>query len=126
MGVERLSESIAVAAVVSLFLLSAGNLQSIHNARGVNPANSFRSNAAGRAQIMMFLGYPAIFSPLALAYWVRGRFGSESSFFLVLGAEALIGAVAYWMVLSSATATAESTKEQMIVALSAADGPIAA
>jgi hypothetical protein len=107
-------------------LLSAGNLQSIHNARGVNPANSFRSSAAGRAQIMMFLGYPIIFSPVALAYWARGRSGSESAFFLVLAIEALIGAAAYWIVLKSAAASAESTKEQMIVALSAADGPIAA
>jgi ABC-2 type transport system permease protein len=126
MGVERLSESIAVAAVVSLFLLSAGNLQSIHNARAVNPANSFRSSAAGRAQIMLFLVYPVIFSPVALAYWARGRFGSEAAFFAVLAIEGILAGAAYALVLKSAAASAESTKEEMLVALSAADGPIAA
>ena len=126
MGFERLSESIAVAAVVSLFLLSAGNLQSIHNARAVNPANSFRSSAAGRAQMMLFLIYPAIFSPVALAYWARGKFGNESAFFAVLAIEGIIAATAYAIVLKSAAASAESTKEEMLVALSAADGPIAA
>ncbi len=126
MGVERLSESIAVAAVVSLFLLSAGNLQSIHNARAVNPANSFRSSAAGRAQIMLFLVYPVIFSPVALAYWARGRFGTEAAFFAVLAIEGILAAAAYAIVLKSAAASAESTKEEMLVALSAADGPIAA
>jgi hypothetical protein len=126
MGVQRLSESIAVAAVVCLFLLSAGNLQSIHNARAVNPANSFRSSAAGRAQIMLFLVYPVIFSPVALAYWARGKFGTEVAFFAVLAIEGILAAAAYTIVLKSAAASAESTKEEMLVALSAADGPIAA
>src|SRR5206468_5575309 len=54
MDSRRLLEAYAVAAVVMILLFSAGNLLSIHQARGVNPANSFRTNTAGRLQAMLF------------------------------------------------------------------------
>jgi ABC-2 type transport system permease protein len=126
MDAEKLAEAVAVASVMSLFLLSAGNIQSIRQARGVNPANSFRSGAAGRVQATLFLVYPVIFSPIVLAYLARFAFDIEAAFFGVLAIDAFIGAVVYWIALHSAVESAESTKEQMVAALSEADGPIAA
>ncbi|HEV2201096.1 MAG TPA: hypothetical protein VGR73_14860 [Bryobacteraceae bacterium] len=123
---EKLAEAFAVGAVMSMFLLSAGNIQSIRQARGVNPANSFRSGAAGRVQATLLLVYPIIFSPIALAYLARYAFDSEAALFFVLGIDLIIGAVAYRISLQSAVQSAGDLKEQMVAALSTADGPIAA
>jgi ABC-2 type transport system permease protein len=123
---QKLAEAFAVGAVMSLFLLSAGNIQSIRQARAVNPANSFRSSAAGRLQATLLLAYPIMFSPIALAYVARYAFHSEAALFAVLGIDLAIGAVAYRISLQSAVQSAGEMKEEMVAALSAADGPIAA
>ncbi len=120
----RLAEAYSVAGVVTIFLLCAGNLLSIHQARGVNPATPFRSNAAGRVQAMLFVIYPIAFFPAALAYLARWAFDQELAFFAVLAFDAIAGMVVYRVALASAVAAAERLKETMIAALSAADGPI--
>jgi ABC-2 type transport system permease protein len=117
---------VAVAGIMSLFLVSAGNIQSIHQARGVNPANSFRTAAAGRVQASMFLLYPLVFSPIALAYAARYAFESEAAFFAVLAIDGILGATTYVIALNSAVDSAENRKERMISALSTTEGPIAA
>lgn len=124
LGVRRLAEAFAVAGVVTIFLLCAGNLMSIHQARGVNPATQFRSNAAGRVQAMLFIIYPIAFFPAALAYLARWVFDQELAFFAVLVIDAIAGIVIYRIALDSAVEAAERLKETMIAALSAADGPI--
>ncbi len=126
MGSQKLLEAVAVAAIMSLFLLSAGNIHSVRQARGVNPANSFRTASAGRIQATLLLLYPLIFSPIALAFYARFSYDSEFAFFAVLAVDACIGAITYFISLRSAVETAEGTKESMIAALSTADGPIAA
>ncbi len=126
MSFVKLAEAFSVAAIMSLFLLSAGNLQSVRHARGVNPANAFRSSAAGRVQATLFLVYPLMFSPIALAYLARYAFDSEAALFLMLAADAVLGALIYRFALQAAVESAENRKEDMISALSAADGPIAA
>jgi len=124
LGLVRLSEAFAVAGVVTIFLLCAGNLMSIHQARGVNPSTQFRSNAAGRVQAMLFIIYPVAFFPAALAYLARWAFDQELAFFAVLAFDAVAGIVLYRIALDSAVQAAERLKETMIAALSAADGPI--
>jgi ABC-2 type transport system permease protein len=126
MGGQKLAEAVAVAGIMSLFLVSAGNIQSIHQARGVNPANSFRTAAAGRVQASMFLLYPLVFSPIALAYAARYAFESEAAFFAVLAIDGILGATTYVIALNSAVDSAENRKERMISALSTTEGPIAA
>jgi ABC-2 type transport system permease protein len=122
---RRLSEAFAVAAVVSIFLLGAGNLLSIHQARAVNPATSFRAGAAGRVQAMLLMIYPIGFLPAALAYLARWAFDSQIAFFAVLGVDMLIGLVIYRIALDSAVAGAERLKEKMVNDLSAGEAPIA-
>ncbi len=124
LGAARLAEAFGVAGVVSLFLLSAGNLHSIRNARGVNPANSFRSGAAGRIQAMLFIIYPIAFSPIILAFLARYAFDSERAFFLVLAADAVLGFILYRVGIDAAASTADRMKEQMVADLSTGDSPI--
>jgi ABC-2 type transport system permease protein len=121
----NLLESYSVAAVLTLFLLGAGNLLSVHQARGSNPATSFRSSAAGRVQGMLFLIYPIASIPALLAYLARWAFSSELAFFGVLLLDAIAAFIVYRIALHSAAGAAERLKETMIAALSAGDGPIA-
>jgi len=125
LGVRRLAEAFGVAMVASLFLLSAGNIQSIREARAVNPAVSFRRGAAGRLQAMLFVIYPITFAPIVLAFLARYAFASEQAFFLVLAADGALGLILYRLALESAASTAERMKEKMVAALSSNDGPIA-
>jgi ABC-2 type transport system permease protein len=121
----HLAEAYSVAAVLTIFLLGAGNLLSIHQARGVNPATSFRTGAAGRVQAMLFVIYPIASIPAGLAYLARWAFKSETAFFGVLAFDAVVAIVAYRIALQSAVEAADRLKESMISALSAGDGPIA-
>src|SRR5579883_1842216 len=46
----QVAEALSVGCVLTLFLLSIGNLSSVYNPRPVNPAKSFRTAASGRTQ----------------------------------------------------------------------------
>jgi ABC-2 type transport system permease protein len=123
---RTLAESFSVAAVISIFLLAAGNQLSIRQPRAMNPAASFRSGASGRVQAILFLIYPIAFVPVGLAYLARYAFATEAAFFGVLAVDAAIGAIVYKLSLDSSVAAAERLKEQIVAALSRGDGPITA
>lgn len=120
----KLGEAFGVAAVVSLFLLCAGNLMSVRHARGVNPDSSFRSGAAGRLQAILLVVYPVAFLPAALAYLARYAFDSELAFFAVLAVDAAAGVLVYRIALDSAVESAAMFRENIVTALSSGDGPI--
>ncbi|HXP88229.1 MAG TPA: hypothetical protein VN841_26095 [Bryobacteraceae bacterium] len=121
----KMSEAYAVAAVMTILLLCAGNLLSVHMARGVNPDSSFRTTAAGRIQAMLFMIYPLAFLPPALAYLARYAFVSQWAFFGVLAFDAAAGLIAYKIALDSAAQAAQRIRESMLEALARGDGPIA-
>lgn len=123
---RTLAESFGVAAVISIFLLAAGNQLSIRQPRAMNPAASFRSGASGRVQAMLFMVWPIVFVPVGLAYLARYAFASEAAFFGVLAVDAAIGAIVYKLSLDSAVVEAEQLKEQIVTALSRGEGPITA
>jgi ABC-2 type transport system permease protein len=125
LNLMRLAEAYSVAGVISIFLLGAGNLLSIHQARAVDPATSFRKGTASRVQAILFIVYPVAFLPAGLAYLARWAFDSEIAFFAVLAINGSIGLVVYRIALESAVAAAERLKEQMVTALSAGEAPIA-
>ena len=103
----RLAEAYSVAAVLTIFLLGAGNLLSIHQARAVNPATSFRTGAAGRVQAMLFVIYPVASIPAGLAYLARWAFDSEIAFFGVLAFDAAVAIIVYRLALHSAVEAAQ-------------------
>ncbi len=123
---RTLAESFSVAAVLSVFMLAAGNQLSLRQPRPMNPAASFRSGASGRVQAILFMIWPIAFAPVGLAYLARYAFDSEAAFFGVLAVDAAIGAIVYKLSLNSAVAAAEQLKEQIVTALSRGEGPITA
>jgi len=125
LGLRRFAEAYSVAAVVMIFLFSAGNLLSIRQARGVDPGNSIRTSAAGRLQALLFAIYPVTFAPILLAYLGRYALGSQAALFAILGLDAIVGVIVYRVALDSAVRIADLTRESMIAALSTGDGPIA-
>lgn len=122
---RSLGEAYSIAAMLTLFLLGAGNLLSVHQARGVNPAMSFRSGAPGRVQAMLFVIYPIVSVPVGLAYLARWAFESEAAFFGVLAFDTAVALALYRVALQSAVKAADRARESMIAALSAGEGPIA-
>jgi ABC-2 type transport system permease protein len=122
----RVAEVFAVTAVVALFLLSIGNMISVHNPRAMNPQASMRSGAAGRTQALLLLAYPAAFAPAALAYLAAWAFDTRLAFFAVLAVVAAIGALVYKVTLEAAAERASQHRESILAALSQTDGPIAA
>jgi ABC-2 type transport system permease protein len=125
MSVQKTVEAYAVTGVVTIFLLCAGNLLSIHQARGVNPNTQFRAKAAGRVQAMLVVIYPIAFIPIAMAYLARAVFSTDWAFFGVLVFDAAVGLIVYHIALDSAVEAAARLKESMIAALSTNEGPIA-
>jgi ABC-2 type transport system permease protein len=123
---RTLAESFSVAAVLSVFMLAAGNQLSLRQPRPMNPAASFRSGASGRVQAILFMIWPIAFVPVGLAYLARYAFDSEAAFFGVLAVDAAIGAIVYKLSFNSAVAAAEQLKEQIVTALSRGEGPITA
>ena len=122
---HRIIEACASAAVVTILLFAAGNLLSVHQARGVHPGRSFRSGAAGRLQALLFAVYPLTFLPLALAYLARYAFDSQAALYAVLAFDAAAGLVFYKVSLDSAVRSAGRIQENILAALTVGDGPIA-
>jgi ABC-2 type transport system permease protein len=120
--VSRVLEAFAVTLVVSLYLISLGNLTSTSNARPMNPAKAMRSGSPGRMQALLFLLYPIAAAPVLLAYAARYAFDSEAAFFIVLGISALIGGAVYWVSLESAVAAAHRNKEKLLAVLAQGEG----
>jgi ABC-2 type transport system permease protein len=117
-------EAFVVTCVVTIFLLTIGNLSSVYNPRSVNPSKSFRSAASGRMQAVLMLTFPLALTPVLLAYLARYAFDSEWAFFAVLIAGLLLGSVVYSYSLTAAVRTAEERKEDIIAILAEGEGPI--
>ncbi|HEY6390003.1 MAG TPA: hypothetical protein VIX89_01925 [Bryobacteraceae bacterium] len=124
LSVIKILEAVTVTIVVTMFLLSIGNLSSVYSPRAVNPVKSFRSAASGRMQAMLMLTFPLALTPVLLAYLARYAFESEWAFFGVLLVGIAVGALVYWYSMGSAVTAAEQRKEQIIAALSRGEGPI--
>ncbi|HEV2688814.1 MAG TPA: hypothetical protein VGV35_09675, partial [Bryobacteraceae bacterium] len=120
----QIPEAVVVTFVVTLFLLSIGNLSSTYNPRSVNPVKSFRTAASGRTQAVLMLSFPLALAPVALAYLARYAFDTEWAFFGVLLVGGIIGGIVYSFSMDTAVKAAEKRKEEMIAALSRGAGPI--
>jgi ABC-2 type transport system permease protein len=120
----KILEAFSITCVVTLLILSIGNLSSLYNPRPVNPSKSFRTAAGGRTQAMLMVAFPLALLPVALAFLARYAFDSEWALFGVLFVGAALGAVVYAYSMSAAVQAAEDRKERIITALSQGEGPI--
>jgi ABC-2 type transport system permease protein len=121
---QNVGEAFAVTAVLTLFLLAIGNMISIRYPRPVDPSQSWRSGSMGRVQAYLLMLYPVASTPIFLAYGARYAFESEAALYLVLAVDFMIGLVVYVIALQSSVESAEEHKEEMIMALSSAQGPV--
>ncbi|MDX2151250.1 MAG: hypothetical protein SFV54_10995 [Bryobacteraceae bacterium] len=119
----KIAEALAVAAVLSIYLLAIGNLSSTRYPRAVNPAQSWRSSG-GKWQALLLLVYPVISIPVGLAYLARWALEAEWAFYATLAVGAMIGLVIYFVALDSAVEAANRRCEQIIETLSKGEGPI--
>jgi ABC-2 type transport system permease protein len=115
-----------VTLVITLYLVSVGNITSVRNPRATNPEKSMRSGSAGQMQAMLVLIYPLAALPVFLAYAARYAFDSDMAFFIVLGAAAAIGVAVYTVAIDSSVETAHARREQIVEKLSQGDGVIQA
>jgi ABC-2 type transport system permease protein len=121
----QILEAVAVTSVVTLLILSIGNLSSLFNPRAVDPTKSFRTAASARTQAMLMLAFPVALIPVALAYLARYAFDSEWAFFGALLGGGALGSMVYVYSLGSAVRASEERRESIITALSRGEGPIA-
>jgi ABC-2 type transport system permease protein len=122
----KLAEAYGVTLVITLYLVSVGNITSVRNPRATNPEKSMRSGSAGQMQAMLVLIYPLAALPVFLAYAARYAFDSDMAFFIVLGAAAAIGVAVYTVAIDSSVETAHARREQIVEKLSQGDGVIQA
>jgi len=118
----KILEAYLVTPVVALYLLSAGNLSSVHVPRALNAERVAQGGSAGRSQAFMFFVYPLALLPVLLAYGARYAFDSNFAFFAFLAFAAALGAVVYWVALDSAVKAAERRRELIITELHARRG----
>ena len=117
-------EAFCVTIVFAVFLLSFGNLISVRYPRPLDPTQSWRTGAVGRAQAYLLVLYPAAAGPIALAFGARYAFDSDGAFYGVLLLDLAIGLVLYSIALESSARTAEANKESIVLALSKSEGPL--
>jgi hypothetical protein len=73
----------------------------------------------------LLLFYPLALLPVILAYVARWALKSELAFLAVLAVAAAIGGVVYWIGLNSAVTAAGKKREELIMALTQGEGPVA-
>lgn len=120
----KLLEAYMITIIVSMFLMSIGNLTSVYNPRSINPARSFRSSAGGRTQATLVLLFPIAITPVALAYLARYAFDSTLAFYGMLLFAGVLGGLVYAISMESAVGAADRRKEEMIAALSRSESPV--
>jgi ABC-2 type transport system permease protein len=122
----KLLESYSVSLIMTLYLISIGNLGSTYYPRPVSPSQTWRSATTGKFQAMLLLVYPVVAIPVALAYLARYAFDTQWAFYGMLALGGLFGGVIYWVSMESAVTHVNQQREQFLHTLSEGDGPIAA
>jgi ABC-2 type transport system permease protein len=120
----QILEALTVTCVITLFVLSIGNLSSLYNPRAVNPVKTMKTAAHGRSQAVLMLAFPLTLVPVALAYLARYAFDTEWAFFGVVLFGAVVGVLVYWYSMQSALKAAVDRRERIIGALSQGEGPV--
>ena len=124
LSIDRLTEAYLAPAVLSAYMMAAGNLTSVFAPRPVSGDKSTGSGSAATVRVLLLLLMPVLSVPVLLAYGARYAFGSQAAFYGVLVFDALAGAAFYRFALEMAVSKAEQRKERLVTTLSASEGPI--
>ncbi len=120
----QILETFVITCVLTVFVVSAGNISSLYGPRAVNPAKSFRTTASSRIQVMLLLVFPIALAPVALAYLARYAFDTEWAFFGVLLFAGAFGTIIYFYSMAAAVTAAGERREEIISTLSRGEGPV--
>jgi ABC-2 type transport system permease protein len=121
---RKLADAYAVALVLALYLLAAGNLASVHFPRAADPRAPWRSASGRRFQAALVFVYPVLALPVLTAFLVRRLAASEAAFYLTLAASAVLGAALYRYSLRRAAAALARRSEPFLAALREGAGPV--
>ena len=121
---DRVLEAFLVTPVAALYMLSLGNLSSIHFPRAMTPERISQGGSANRFQGLLFLLYPFALLPILLAYLARWALKSALAFYVVLGFAAAVGAAVYWISMESAVTAARTRRETLLAELAKGEGPV--
>ncbi len=121
-----IAQAFLVTLVFALYFLSVGNVSSVYQPRPVNPEHSWGRSSAGRFQLYMLLLFPVLIAPVALAYLAGSFLESQTVFYAILIADALVGALSYHLATGFAVETAEKRREEFLAALGQTGGPFLA
>ena len=108
----------AVSTVVSVFLLSAGNMLSVTLPRPIDPSTTFRKKAGAGMQLWLLLASIGMLLLVALPFLARWATDRDWPFFAVLAVELVIGLVFYRIALESAVTRGLRERERIVEALS--------
>ncbi|HVV44037.1 MAG TPA: hypothetical protein VHC72_02500, partial [Bryobacteraceae bacterium] len=115
-------ETAAVVLTASLYWFSLGNICSVRIPRALDPDRM--NQMANKIQALSIFSAPFLLLPIGLAYWARAVFESEIVFSGVLLIAAMVGGVFYKVGLDSAMSAGTHRREQILMQLSRADGPL--
>ena len=108
----------AISVVVSVFLVSAGNLISVSMPRPIDPSSTFRKQAGGRMQLWLLLSSVGMLVLVAFPFLARWALQADWPFFAVLLIELAIGAIFYGIALESAVERGLRDRERIAQVLS--------
>jgi ABC-2 type transport system permease protein len=115
---------ILISGVVFFFFLAAGNYSSVSFPRAVQPNQTFRRQAGGKTQLILFACYLLMAIPIGLAFLARWATGKDAAFFAVLTFDLFTAACFYYVSLEPVMAIGIRDRERIIDALSKGADPI--
>lgn len=116
--------SFGMAFVVAIFLISAGNLTSVHVPRPMDPNQTFRRQTGGKLQLWLLASFLGLAIPVGLPFLARWAFDTEWAFVGVIIVDLIIGWIIYRLSLESALQRAMANTEDLVDRLSKGGDPI--
>ncbi|MGC2660464.1 MAG: hypothetical protein WA324_21125 [Bryobacteraceae bacterium] len=110
--------------VITLFLMCAGNLASVHMPRPTDPNQTFRRQTGGKLQLWIMGSFIGLSVPIGFAFLARWAFNTEWAYLGVLAVDLVIGWIVYRLSLESAVKRALEKTEDLIDKLSKGGDPV--
>jgi hypothetical protein len=126
MNVTRLAvaSGFLSAAVVTIFLLSAGNLLSVIQPRPIDPKSAFRKQGGAKVQMWLLFCTFGMFLLVGFAFLARWATDRDWVLLTVLALEFAIGLVVYRIALESTIGRALAGRERIVSELSKSAAPL--